>query len=1732
MDSMYRRHNAGDVRARILLASLMLASATTILAEEPVINLGDIANPMNQKGYSFSTLGELDGGLAEATGVGDMNHDGFGDFAYVSRSSNPSDPIEVIIRHGRPGGMPDDEGNTLDETRISIDVTFGNGIAAYFSSVEVAGIGDFDGDGFDDIAISLSGLRDLNMEGQEVGGTIVLYGPLSGDIVLGSDFFFGDSPHQGMIHLGYDLGGNPTEMGQAITGIGDFNGDGYHDFAVASTYEAPAKVYIILGGSRLNGVQPTEDLLDSDRILVVHNPDHEVYGGFGTVLTPVGDINGDGFDDLGIGDTNLASESVYSEQAAHILLGGPHGSIGEASKGGHDFLEPVTIMYSTSGGFVAAGTTIRGLGDINGDGYADFAVGDPRFDDDFGALIVYFGGPDWIPGFISHNDIPTSETIRITNREFGMSEELYFGGSIAPAGDFTGNGYNDFLVSHGRSTWMDSTGNSRAFLVEGSPDIRDMDISEILIGTWPGLVFTAPPGEDSPGKRFAVIDDLDGDFRSEIMMVTNIVDAPTGDPRERAYILFSDDGDPIPMILDFYADSTTITVEHSGVTNPTGVLNSIGVWSRQKFPSVQPWTFHGFQLYSEGETIVELPWEPAPGTGHEIATRIRDGFGWFSDFHYSFFGTHPEAAPPIGLDLFYDAENGEIVVTFDTPGTAESGIGFWEREVKDTTDDILQPTEPLTEWTYNGVIPLAANAEELIIPFDDGGGAHQISVGIRRVGEQGFTEVKDIIAAPDGVLVTPRLIDVFSPPHESAVMKAVFDPPGNIPDLFVEFEYRPIQPSLIQPRALSSWQSAGNEQYPGIGAEVTNLPHQPATGTSIRQVWSTMTTPEPEDGEHYEHRARLVTYDMMTEQAFQIGGEQYANEKFSLTVEENSRLDIDTFRYLPLSPGDMFGASVISLGDITGNGVPDMAVLMPGNSVQEYEATPVNSEYRNTTVWIFIMDEGGLVRESIPINRTLEGIGSRYPGVVDDRMEESLIAPGDITFSGSPDLIVLDPNFMRTPDAPVTGGFSLKTFDASGNLANVNYLFPSGSGGGSFPGSDVTRLGMAGAWLGGIPSNPQRGDIAVTGYNGDNQLAIYIIDVNRTVGYTELVPREGLFEPEDPNFNPTILAAGDVSGNGVKDLLAVSTEEFTKSVSSFHIIFRDENGEVEDVVLVRQEDFGFPLYVNDVVSASMVDLTGDGVADILLGGRDSAPLHYILLNRNGTYYQENFISSSELLGDDIDLGWNPSISVALYEEDPMSTAVKLALGNRHATTSMFQKSDKGEVHLIEFNLPEEMIGPIARINNNTSAFRARLQKQPEPMEFGKSMVVINDLFLGDKVELLIGAPGYLPHGAVFLATVTPSGDLIEARKYAPGHPDLPLHQFNATSRFGASVAHMSRDLLPGTNLVLIGDPGGTGDIYSPEKDFFSGRERGNVFYIGLSDAGEIQVANPLDSSGMYLPYSLQEGSSFGEAIAVLPIDALGPGVKTNALTDQLAEKDIFFDNLLGVFVGAPGHDGTAGGLGMMAVDEFGGVAAFLMFDEVNPLPGYTPMSGARLGSGLLHQRSFMSLDTLLYVGAKGVESWFVTEVDELGLPMSTTQFTSSQLLESDSTMPNWNIGSSFFALPGVPHYLVGAPTMDDTPPDYWPFNDQGGVFVLFGELDNYGTPRYSAKISNGSGAVNNPIGSRFGSSMALISTFDGLTVNGSVLAIGAPGSVLSEDESVRVGSVQFLYIESNYDAAF
>ena len=176
--------------------------------------------------------------------------------------------------------------------------------------------------------------------------------------------------------------------------------------------------------------------------------DNERYTYFGHELGSLGDINGDGENDL------IVSASSNTTVAAKTFV-----YLGQSTFAKMDLNYAWAVEEES---IVGAGTTfgdaVGSAGDINGDGYGDVFIGDHRFDavggrsqtevGYWGRAMIWLGGPATVddPSGLGLN--PTTASADFTFEAGGM--DANFGQSFA-AGDINGDGASDLVISSPRS---------------------------------------------------------------------------------------------------------------------------------------------------------------------------------------------------------------------------------------------------------------------------------------------------------------------------------------------------------------------------------------------------------------------------------------------------------------------------------------------------------------------------------------------------------------------------------------------------------------------------------------------------------------------------------------------------------------------------------------------------------------------------------------------------------------------------------------------------------------------------------------------------------------------------------------------------------------------------------------------------------------------------------------------------------------------------------------------------------------------------------------------------------------------------------------------------------------------------------------------------------------------------------------------------------------------------------
>jgi hypothetical protein len=215
---------------------------------------------------------------------------------------------------------------------------------------------DLNGDGFAELAI---GAPEAIFDSSQSAGRVYLYRG-------GRD---GPDPAHPLILDGPDGGG---QFGQSLASV-DFDGDGFADLAVGAPTrvidsQLQGSVYVYLGGP--DGLQLAAAF--------VLNGAGFITEGLGWSLDCAGDINGDGYGDLVAGAPTTVVEGGVRSGEAFIFLGGP------AAQQATMPLNPEENAHESIGLAVAGG------GDIDGDGLTDVLVGAPAAQNSAGRAFAYY----------------------------------------------------------------------------------------------------------------------------------------------------------------------------------------------------------------------------------------------------------------------------------------------------------------------------------------------------------------------------------------------------------------------------------------------------------------------------------------------------------------------------------------------------------------------------------------------------------------------------------------------------------------------------------------------------------------------------------------------------------------------------------------------------------------------------------------------------------------------------------------------------------------------------------------------------------------------------------------------------------------------------------------------------------------------------------------------------------------------------------------------------------------------------------------------------------------------------------------------------------------------------------------------------------------------------------------------------------------------------------------------
>ena len=385
--------------------------------------------PLDQFGFSVASAGDInDDGIGDVVVGADNGNEVFVYTGSVSGLtpdiffSDSGQPGENLGWSVAGGGDVNDDG--VDDIVVGAPISVAGTAYVYFGSGiglptrgatltgeladdqfgwSVAIIGDINHDNIDDIAIGAPryGIFDT-------GRVYIYHGPVVGPVISPDIALDGEAPLDG--------------FGVSVAGAGDVNGDGIDDLVVGAWKNADGgneagKAYVFYGS--------TSGVSQSNFTAVTGSANDKL----GTSVYGAGDVNGDGFADVIIGadatDPGNPSPGYFS-----LFPGGPSGLI-------------TTTLFTQQGesNNDRYGFAVTGKGDLDGDGFADFAVG--AYEADVNPVISTTNEGK-VYGFVACTNGALSPSLIFSDT--GEANLDGYGRSLAIVRDVNGDNIDDLVV--------------------------------------------------------------------------------------------------------------------------------------------------------------------------------------------------------------------------------------------------------------------------------------------------------------------------------------------------------------------------------------------------------------------------------------------------------------------------------------------------------------------------------------------------------------------------------------------------------------------------------------------------------------------------------------------------------------------------------------------------------------------------------------------------------------------------------------------------------------------------------------------------------------------------------------------------------------------------------------------------------------------------------------------------------------------------------------------------------------------------------------------------------------------------------------------------------------------------------------------------------------------------------------------------------------------------------------
>lgn len=325
---------------------------------------------------------------------------------------------------------------------LLISILWPNSILASVGTVDTTADYTIQGEGAQDrLGISLEPAGDVNGDGH-TDLIIGAYDPSDGP---GRAYlYFGGPNFDTTADLTLTGESNGDTFGQDVAAAGDVNNDGYDDVIIGALRNDAAlndsgRAYIYFGGKTMDAT--------ADVTFTGGNGDN-----LGVGIASIGDINGDGYDDVLVGADTTDVGAMANAGKVYLFYGGsPMDTTADFTFEG----EAANDQF---------GVIALAVGDTNHDGYADFIIGAHLNDtgaNEGGRVYLYYGGPSVdttadviFTGTSATERIGTFDTVASVDLNNDGNLDLIIGG---PNNDIVATNAGQVYIYYGSSSTIDNT---------------------------------------------------------------------------------------------------------------------------------------------------------------------------------------------------------------------------------------------------------------------------------------------------------------------------------------------------------------------------------------------------------------------------------------------------------------------------------------------------------------------------------------------------------------------------------------------------------------------------------------------------------------------------------------------------------------------------------------------------------------------------------------------------------------------------------------------------------------------------------------------------------------------------------------------------------------------------------------------------------------------------------------------------------------------------------------------------------------------------------------------------------------------------------------------------------------------------------------------------------------------------------------------------------------------------